>query len=144
MPNRRFQRTSSATDDLKVSSIAAEAAVRSFVARINSHDAQGILALCTASHVLIDSLGKRLSGLPQLEQGWCGYFALFPDHRIELDTMISAAGLVLSSGWASATHRDSGTAWRIPAAWRAAVVNDQIAEWQVYADNKPVYEILGN
>src|SRR5262249_20997386 len=32
--------------------------------------------------------------------------------------------------------------WRIPAAWRAIVKDGQIAEWQVCADNKPVYELL--
>jgi len=125
-----------------MASIAAEGTVRRFIARINAHDSQGILALCTPDHVFIDSVGARLSGVAQLEQGWSKYFALFPDYRIEVDTMISAGKLVLLSGWASATARGSGASWRIPAAWRAALVNKRIAEWQVYADNKSVYEIL--
>jgi hypothetical protein len=32
--------------------------------------------------------------------------------------------------------------WEIPAAWRAVVKNDQIAEWRVYADNSPVLRIM--
>jgi len=31
---------------------------------------------------------------------------------------------------------------RTPKPWRAVVKDGQIAEWQVYADNKPVYELL--
>lgn len=64
-------------------------------------------------------------------------------YLIEVDATASMAGLVLASGWASAVHRDSGSKWRIPAAWRAVVAGDRIAEWQIYADNEPVREILG-
>jgi hypothetical protein len=31
---------------------------------------------------------------------------------------------------------------RTPKPWRAVVRDGQIADWQVYADNKPVYELL--
>jgi ketosteroid isomerase-like protein len=125
-----------------MSSISAEAAVRNFIARINAHDSHGVAASCTPDHLFIDSLGTRLSDLAKLETGWAGYFTLFPDYRIEVDTMISDGALVLLSGWASATHRPTGRRWRITAAWRAVVAEHLVAEWQVYADNKPVYEIL--
>ena len=122
----------------------AEAIVRAFVARINAHDSSGLLALCAPDHVFIDSLGTRLSGAPQLEQAWDKYFSFFPDYRIEVDTIVSAGPVVLMSGRASATFSGSGTSWRIPAAWRAVIANEHVAEWQVYADNKLVYEILGS
>jgi hypothetical protein len=32
--------------------------------------------------------------------------------------------------------------WRITAAWLAVVENGLVKEWRVYADNKPVYEIM--
>lgn len=127
---------------MPVPQVSAEATVRAFVDRINAHEPRGIVALCTPDHMFIDSLGARLSGLADLEQAWVGYFALFPNYRIEVDSMISGDGLVLLSGWASATLRGTGPSWRIPAAWRAMVVEGRIAEWQVYADNKPVYELL--
>ncbi len=128
---------------MSVSADTAVATVRGFIDRINAHDASGITALCTPDHVLIDSLGARLSGLDQLEQAWQGYFALFADYRIEADATAAAPNKVLTCGWASAVHRGSGSKWRIPAAWRAVVAGDRIAEWQVYADNGPVREILG-
>jgi ketosteroid isomerase-like protein len=118
------------------------AALQKFVARINAHDPTGIVALCTANHVFTDSLGSRLSGREQLEEAWAGYFALFPDYRIEVESAASCEMLVLACGFASATHAASRKTWRIPAAWRAIVREGRIAEWQVYADNKPVYELL--
>lgn len=125
-----------------VHSTEAVAALQKFVARINAHDLSGIAALCTADHVFIDSLGSRLSGPERLEQAWAGYFALFPDYRIEVESAASQDTLALACGFASATHSTSRKTWRIPAAWRAIVRDGQIAEWQVYADNKPVYELL--
>ena len=120
----------------------AVAPVREFIARVNTHDPHGLVLLCTRDHVFIDSLGTRLSGLTRIEQAWIGYFSLFPDYLIEIEALASRDALVLLSGWASATYRGSGPAWRIPCAWRAVVLGGHIAEWQVFADNKPVYEIL--
>ena len=125
-------------------STGAEATLKKFVARINAHDPSGIIALCTTDHVFIDSLGSKLLGHKQLEQGWSGYFSLFPDYRIEVEAAASQNTVVLACGFASATHAASKKSWRIPAAWRALVKGGQIAEWQVYADNKPVYELLSN
>jgi len=121
----------------------AQTVVGNFIARINARDARGLVALCTPAHVFVDSLGGRLSGRVSLERGWAGYFSLFPDYRIEVERMMSDGERVLLHGWAAATHGKSGRSWRIPAAWRAVVAGELIAEWQVYADNKPVYEILG-
>jgi ketosteroid isomerase-like protein len=125
-----------------LSATSAEALVHEFVARINARDPNGIVALCAADHVFVDSLGSRFSGHAQLERAWAGYFALFPDYRVELESSASHGDLVLACGWAAATHAASGASWRIPAAWRARVTDGRIALWQVYADNKPVYEIL--
>jgi ketosteroid isomerase-like protein len=113
-----------------------------FVRCINAHDAKSIVSLCTGDHIFIDSLGSQVSGQEQLEQAWAGYFSLFPDYRIEIEAAASQDALVLACGFASATHAASKKSWRIPAAWRAIVRNGHIAEWQVYADNKPVYELL--
>jgi ketosteroid isomerase-like protein len=113
-----------------------------FVRRINAHDPKGIVSFCTADHVFIDSLGSQVSGREQLEQAWAGYFSLFPDYRIDLKAAALQNAVVLACGFASATHATSKKSWRIPAAWRAIVRDGHIAEWQIYADNKPVYELL--
>ena len=118
------------------------AVLQKFVARINAHDPIGIMTLCTVDHVFIDSLGSRVCGRERLQQAWTGYFALFPDYHIELESAASQDTLTLACGFASATHKASQKSWRIPAAWRAIVRDGQVSEWQVYADNKPVYELL--
>ena len=113
-----------------------------FVRRINAYDPKGIVSFCTADRIFIDSLGSQVSGRERLEQAWAGYFSLFPDYRIDLEAAASRNEIVLACGFASATHAASKKTWRIPGAWRAIVRDCQIAEWQVYADNKPVYELL--
>jgi ketosteroid isomerase-like protein len=120
-----------------------ERAVRSFVAAINAHDPGAIMARCPSGHVFVDSLGNRLTGAGQLQRGWEWYFATFPDYRIEIDAVAMTSDCVLLSGSASGTHAGTGTPWSIPAAWKAKVAGAHITHWQVYADNKPVYEILG-
>lgn len=120
----------------------AVATLQEFVRRINAHDPKAIVSLCSGDHVFIDSLGAQMSGRERLEQGWTGYFSLFPDYRIDVEVAAAENEVVLASGFASATHSTSKKSWRIPAAWRALVRGRQIAEWQVYADNKPVYELL--
>jgi ketosteroid isomerase-like protein len=125
-------------------SVQAIAALEKLVARINAHDPSGIIALCTADHVFSDRLGSTLSGRERLKEAWAGYFSLFPDYCIEVESTVAQDTLVLACGFASATHAPSQTTWRIPAAWRARVEDERIAEWQVYADNKPVYELLSH
>jgi PAS domain-containing protein len=90
----------------------------------------------------LDFLGKSLDDV----RGWRWTESLHPEdvatNRIELESSVSDGPLVLACGFASATHAASQKTWRIPAAWRAKVTDGRMAEWQVYADNKPVYELL--
>ena len=125
-----------------IKSQAALTTVEKFVAAINAHDSRRIIASCTPSHVFIDSLGAKVTGLANLRQGWDWYFATFPDYRIEIRGVMSERNAVLLHGVAAGTHAASASKWRIPAAWRAKVRNGLVSEWQVYADNKSVYELL--
>jgi len=120
-----------------------EQAVLAFIDCINRHDAEGVIALCAPAHIFVDSLGNRMSGAASLRAGWAGYFSLFPDYRIEVDHLAAEGDTFLLAGRAAGTHVASGTAWEIPAAWRAKVRAGKLIEWQVYADNKPVYALLG-
>jgi hypothetical protein len=75
-----------------------------------------------------------------MEAGWRAYFAMCPDYWIRTDHLISNGGIVLAAGEAGGTINH--VEWKTPAAWKAVVREDKLAEWQVFADNKPVYEIL--
>jgi len=54
--------------------------------------------------------------------------------------MISERGTALAVGEAGGTIDD--VPWRTPAAWKAVIRDGRVLEWRVFADNKPVYEIL--
>jgi hypothetical protein len=94
-------------------------------------------------HRLIDSLGAELAGQDRLRQGWEAYFRLVPDYRIEVQRTLADGPVVVLLGVARGTYTRDGTlrregAWSTPAAWRALVAGDRVAEWQVYADNDPI------
>jgi len=122
--------------------------VRRFAAAINSHDADAVAAFFTDEHVFIDSLGNRLTGRQNLLLGWRKYFQMFPDYSIQISSLATHHSTVAAFGSASGTYaaaRDPALgAWTVPAAWRAIVAGSRIAEWQVYADNSPVVQILQN
>jgi ketosteroid isomerase-like protein len=112
-----------------------------YVAAINHHDVIALRSLMAENHQLVDSLGNRIRGASTVDAGWRGYFAMCPDYWIRADTVIAAEDIVLAAGEAGGTI--DGEPWRIPAAWKATIRDDQVVAWQVFADNKPVYGILG-
>jgi ketosteroid isomerase-like protein len=120
--------------------------VEAFVAAINSGDAEAVARLISEDHVFIDSLGSRMEGRQSTASGWRHYFELFPDYRIEVEKVFVRGAEAMLHGRAGGTfYRPgmiAGRAWEIPAAWRAVVEGERVALWQVYADNKPVYELL--
>jgi ketosteroid isomerase-like protein len=115
-------------------------ALTQFVEAINRHDAKALVALMTVDHLFVDSLGNVVRGASTMEAGWAGYFSMCPDYWIRTDEVMEEAGVVLAAGEAGGTI--DGEPWRTPAAWKAVIRDDKVAEWRVFADNKPVYEIL--
>ena len=111
-----------------------------FLAAINRHNVPTLTSLMTPDHTFIDSLGNRVVGAAPMEAGWHGYFAMCPDYWIRIAHAMSQDGTVLATGEAGGTI--NGAEWKTPAAWKAVIREDKVAEWQVFADNKPVYEIL--
>ena len=75
-----------------------------------------------------------------MEKGWRSYFTLCPDYWVRGDQVMTEGDTLLVSGEAGGTI--DGVPWKIPAAWRAIIRDDRVAEWQVFADNTPVYKIL--
>jgi ketosteroid isomerase-like protein len=111
-----------------------------FVAAINRHDVPTLASLMSPDHTFIDSLGNRVVGATSMEAGWRGYFAMCPDYWIRTNHLLVRDSIVLATGEAGGTI--NGAEWKTPAAWKAVIREDKVAEWQVFADNKPVYEIL--
>jgi len=111
-----------------------------FATAINRHDAEALAALMAPDHLFVDSVGQRVQDVAAMEAGWRGYFAMCPDYWIRTDDIAVKDGLVLAVGEAGGTI--DRIAWRTPAAWKAVVRDGKVTEWRVFADNKPVYEIL--
>ena len=117
-----------------------EQTFRRYLTGINKHDVAAIAGMMTPDHVFVDSLGNRVEGAAAMESGWRGYFAMCPDYWIRADHTAIDGGVVLATGEAGGTI--DGVSWRIPAAWKAVLRDGKVAEGSVFADNKPVYEIL--
>jgi ketosteroid isomerase-like protein len=111
-----------------------------FVAAINRHDVQALTVLMAADHIFIDSLGRRVEGAASMQAGWRGYFAMCPDYWIRTGNVMAKDSVVLAVGEAGGSI--DSVAWQTPAAWKAVVGEGKMKEWCVFADNKPVYEIL--
>ena len=119
-----------------------------FVDRINRHDVAGLVALMTEDHRFVDGLGQEVQGRESMEKGWRSYFAWFPDYLIKVDDTLSDGNVVALLGTAQGTYAVKVSAsaenhWEIPAAWKAVIRDQRVAEWRVYADNEPVWKIMG-
>jgi ketosteroid isomerase-like protein len=111
-----------------------------FVEAINLHDVAALKELMTEDHLFVDSLGQRVQGASSMEQGWKGYFAMCPDYWIQVGDGAAQSDIVLAAGQAGGTI--DGQSWRTPAAWKAIIRDNKVAEWHIFADNKPVHAIL--
>lgn len=114
--------------------------VLSFLDRINQRDPDKLAELMTDDHVFIDSLGQAVRGREAMGNGWRSYYKMCPDYWVSHEEIFANGNAVAVFGDAGGTIAENR--WRTPAAWRAVVDGDRVKEWQVYADNKPVYDIL--
>jgi ketosteroid isomerase-like protein len=112
-----------------------------FVRTINSHNVKRLMSLVSDDHKFVDALGQVVSGNANLESAWSGYFELFPDYHVTIGNALEKGDVVGLFGTASGSfHRRN---WEIPGAWKAVVRGGKVSEWRVYADNEPVWKLLG-
>jgi ketosteroid isomerase-like protein len=114
--------------------------VLEFLDRINQRNVDKLAELMTEDHVFIDSLGNEVRGREKMRAGWRGYFGMCPDYWVSHEEIFEKGNTVAVVGVAGGTIHENK--WRTPSAWLALVENGLVKEWRVYADNKPVYEIL--
>src|SRR5579864_6465917 len=121
--------------------------VLQFLERINERDPDKVADLLTEDHLFIDSLGQTMRGRETMRKGWRAYYSLCPDYWVSHEDIFESGNMVAAFGAAGGTISANGklppeNKWQTPAAWRAVVEKGRIKEWRVYADNKPVYEIM--
>jgi len=119
-----------------------------FVKRINERNVNQLCELMAGDHVFIDSLGQQFQGRETVRTAWNSYYEWFPDYTITLTDVFQQAHVVGLFGSASGTFAVKGELqadnhWAIPAAWKATIYGEKVAEWHVYADNEPVRKIMG-
>jgi len=118
-----------------------------FMERINARDPDKLAELMTEDHLFLDSVGNSVQGREKMRGGWRAYFAFCPDYWLRHEEIFSCGNLVAVFGAAGGTIAANGklppeNTWRTSAAWLAVVHDGLVKEWRVYADNKPVYDIL--
>jgi ketosteroid isomerase-like protein len=108
--------------------------VRAFITAINKHDSPEIVSLMAEDYTFVDSDG-RVGG----RGGWDDYFRMFPDYKMEVESMFQDGNMVAVFGSASGTYNGKRglvpeNRITMPAAWKSIVENGKIKQWQVYAD----------
>ncbi|HEY0704117.1 MAG TPA: nuclear transport factor 2 family protein [Candidatus Acidoferrales bacterium] len=127
--------------------------VLAYMDRINNRDPEKVAALMTDDAEFIDSLGGKIAGRANLVKAWKAYYAICPDYWVEHEEVLGDGKTVAVFGGAGGTIAEGPgdgpgrtppprNKWRVTAAWMAVVEGGLIRKWQVYADNKPVYDIL--
>jgi uncharacterized protein (TIGR02246 family) len=124
-----------------------ERIVNDFVLAINAHNAEALAGLMTEDHTFVDAYGESWQGRSNMQRAWKGYFAWFPDYAIRVDESFVYGETVVMLGAARGTYAVEGgllpeNRWEIPAAWKGVVRDGLVSYWQVYADNKPVRDIM--
>ncbi len=121
--------------------------VLNFLNLINQRDVDKLVESMTEDHVFIDSLGQSVRSREKMRAGWRAYYTFCPDYWVSHEEIFQQGNVVAVFGSAGGTIAANGklppeNKWQTPAAWRAVVEGSLVKEWQVYADNKPVYDIL--
>ena len=118
-----------------------------FVDRISHQDVNGLAALMTEDHLFVDGAGQEVRGRERMRQGWSVYYSWVPDYNIHIEDVLEDGDLIALLGRAGGTYRPAqgkteDCRWEIPAAWKAVVRGNQVAEWRVYADNESMYRLM--
>jgi ketosteroid isomerase-like protein len=119
-----------------------------FVNRINRRDVDLLCELMTEDHRFVDSDGTvTVTERESMREGWCGYYAMVPDYRIDIEETIDSGDVVVLLGIASGTCTADGELcpenhWETPGVWKAVVRDDRVAEWRVWADLEPIRAVM--
>lgn len=117
-----------------------------FIEYINDQDTNGLVSLMSEDHKFIDSMGMVINGKEEMRKAWEGFFDWFPDYEIKIMNTLLTDDSVGFYGIAKGTFDSDEISdkdkFEVPAAWRAKIKDNLITEWQVFADNQMVRDIL--
>ena len=118
-----------------------------FAEAINRLDPDGLADLMTEDHLFVDGMGNTDQGRDRMRDGWAGYYDMVPDYKIVVTETFVSGSTVAMFGTAGGTYAADEELkpenyWSVPAAWKAIIEGDKVKQWQVYADNEPIREIM--
>jgi ketosteroid isomerase-like protein len=118
-----------------------------FVKRINARNVNKLCELMTEDHVFIDSGGNPFQGREMMRNAWNSYYEWFPDYAITVIDVLADGNVVGLFGSTSGTFAVQGELhaqnhWAGPAALKATIQGEQVAEWCVYADSDAITKIM--
>jgi hypothetical protein len=116
------------------------------VEAINSANIEMLAGLMTEDHTFIDADGSEHSGYKKMRDGWQDYFSMVPDFKIKIHDHFERDNSVVLIGTAEGTFIDKGEIktenhWKVPAAWRVEISNNQVAIWQLFTNQEPMIKI---
>ena len=119
------------------------ALAQAFVRAINRQNVEELVSLMSADHRFIDSLGNQADGRERMRAGWAGYFSMVPDYTVAIEETYCDGPVVVMLGMVRGTYSTGGALkeenrWQTPAAFRAFIAGEKVAEWRVYCDNEPI------
>lgn len=120
-----------------------ESVAHAFVRAINRQNVDALAELMTEEHRFIDSMGNVSEGREKMRSSWARYFAMVPDFTVAIEEIFCDGPVVVMLGVAQGTYSTDGqlkpeNRWATPAAFRAFIQEQKVAEWRVYCDNEPI------
>lgn len=114
---------------------------------VNAADVTRICNIMTEDHLFVDSDGTETRGRERMRQSWVQYLLMMPDYQIQVRESFCKAETVVLTGAAIGTYAPDGTLaarnrWSVPAAWRAVVRDERVAEWQVFVNPEPIRHVM--
>ena len=70
---------------------------------------------------------------------------MFPDYKIDITDIFEKDNLFALLGYAGGTFKGINPETnysKLPAAWKAEILDNKVKLWQVYADTKIAYDII--
>jgi len=105
---------------------------------INNQDLNGLMS---DDHAFIDSEGNSTRSKQEMIRAWKQFFEMYPKYRNTFNRVQSRENNVAILGYAYWSEKKPYD----PVLWTAAIVNDLVQEWRVYADteeNRRQFDLL--
>ncbi len=115
-----------------------------FVKGINTQNID-TMGLCMASDLAFTNPENTIyKGKAAALEAWKAHFAHFPDYQLHFTEIHEAGTAVMAFGTAlaSAGNKTIDNSFSIPMAIKCSVTDDQIVQWQMYADTLKPSQVL--